>query len=61
MSWTQAICEACWNERNPDRPATAIKPEFADEERCCWCGKATRSGIYVRADPAKVPYPREEE
>jgi hypothetical protein len=60
MGWTQAICVACWNERNPDRPTNpAISYEHGDEECCCHCGQATRSGIYVRVNPATVPYPQE--
>lgn len=59
--WNQASCDACWNERNPDRPAFRLLEETGDEETCSWCGETTHSGIYVRADPASVPYPREED
>jgi len=31
------------------------------EERCCFCNMPTRCGIYVRLDPATVPYPQKEE
>jgi ribosomal protein L24E len=26
-------------------------------EQCAFCGRETKSGIYVRQDPATVPYP----
>jgi hypothetical protein len=44
-----AICDSCWVKREPNRDAVRIKPEFAEEELCCWCGITHRSGIYVRA------------
>lgn len=55
-SWTQAICHACWNERNPDRPSSGVNPGY--EETCAYCGEPTTSGIYVRDDPETVPYPQ---
>jgi hypothetical protein len=58
MSWTQAMCVGCWEERHPDRPAG--RGEQGPDERCSYCGESTRSGIYVREDPATVAYPREE-
>jgi hypothetical protein len=60
MTWTQALCENCWLRDNPGREPVAIKPEFAELERCCKCGADTFSGIYVRVDPATVPYPRKD-
>jgi hypothetical protein len=27
------------------------------EKRCAFCGRTTRSGIFLRMDPARVPYP----
>lgn len=59
MSWTQPICSADWYKRYPDREPHRIKPEYAEEETCCYCGEKTTSGIYVREDPSKVPYPAE--
>ena len=56
-SWTQPSCPDCWNERNPSRQATRIKPEFSEFEQCVYCGTRTRSGIYVRIDPAAAPFP----
>lgn len=52
------MCEDDWVSRNPRRvPVRMVDP---DEEVCAWCGKTTYSGIYVRADPATVPYPRQD-
>jgi hypothetical protein len=59
MSWTQPVCVPCWDRDNPDRPA----PDRGDVgalEQCCKCGTMTRSGIYIRIDPATVSYPRRE-
>jgi ribosome-binding protein aMBF1 (putative translation factor) len=50
--WEHAICEVCWRARQGARePVRVVK---ASIETCCYCGEATRSGIYVRADPAEV-------
>jgi len=56
--WTHACCDDCWNARyssrgNPHR----IVNDFRDMEICAFCGDRTRSGIYVREDPAEVPFP----
>lgn len=56
-SWTQGCCGACWIERYPGLKPTPLLPEHREEETCCFCGKATMSGIYVRVDPAKVDHP----
>lgn len=59
MKWTQPICVKCWNWRNPQRKAQpTANGELAI---CCYCGDATRSGIYIRVDPRTVPYPQEDE
>jgi hypothetical protein len=62
LSWTQPVCDDDWAERNPDRPnPVRMNPEFTEQEQCCYCGKPTKSGIYVRVDPATVPFPASEE
>jgi hypothetical protein len=59
MSWTQAICADCWDEKYPDRKVRPHqRANVAELERCAYCGNATHLGIYVRDDPAKVPFPR---
>jgi len=58
VTWTHGICDRCWFEAHPGELPTRIVPEERDRERCCKCGEPTRSGIYTRADPASVPFPR---
>ena len=61
MSWTQAICEADWNKKNPDdRIPFRLREEFIEPEVCSYCGEPTVSGMYVRDDPKTVPFPRRE-
>lgn len=59
MSWTQPLCVTCWNRDNPDRQ-TSGTGDMGDLERFCECGSETRSGIYIRIDPATVPFPQED-
>lgn len=57
MSWTQPVCERCWFTEFPARrPVQFIGAE--EIQHCCRCGEPTVAGIYVRRDPAAVPYPR---
>jgi hypothetical protein len=50
--WTHAICVSCWKLRNGERDPVGLKdPEV---ETCCFCGKKTSSGVYVRFDPAET-------
>lgn len=59
MGWTQPQCWRCWNAANPDHEPIRVMPDSSDDaERCCYCGEPTTAGIYVRADPAIVPFPR---
>ena len=39
------ICDACWRKREPRQPVRFKEPL---QEMCYFCGKLTRSGIYVR-------------
>ena len=57
LSWTQPICDTCWWNRNPERVPIRIADGKTHRERCAFCGEQTMSGIYVRHDPATVPYP----
>lgn len=57
-NWTQPVCDMDWRARNPERePHRLTEPEM---ETCCFCGCATRSGIYLRISPSDVPYPSDE-
>ena len=56
-AWTHAMCERCWREQECGQP---VRLAPADIERCGWCGRWTKSGIYRRADPATVPFAESE-
>lgn len=49
--WTHPICLWCWEQREPQRSPTHAGNAL---ERCCFCGKTTTMGIYVREDPTSV-------
>ncbi len=60
-SWNQAICDFCWyNLRGQARPVR-VRPEYAELHVCAYCGDQTRSGIFIRDNPAYVKYPRWDE
>lgn len=50
--WTHPMCDQCWGERQPGRVPHRLVEDVREDEVCCFCGKETRSGIYVREDPA---------
>ena len=52
-NWTHNICDDCWDKLNPDRLSSRVNEGYT--EHCCWCGKFTNSGIYLRHDPLDVP------
>jgi hypothetical protein len=54
-SFTQPICNGCWDEQHPDR--RSVRMLLCDHEICCYCGTDTQSGIYARVDPDTVPHP----
>ena len=72
-SWRSAICEACWLSREPytvridetglveiRTPVRARLYEEGDRlelQVCGYCGAPTIWGVYVRVDPATIPYP----
>lgn len=47
--WTHSICDLCWKEKYPDREPVKLTDD--DLQDCCFCGRFTRSGIYVRHEP----------
>jgi len=59
-NWTQPVCIRCWNRDYPDRQ-TEGSGDIGAPEHCCECGSDTRSGLYVRRDPATVPFPTMED
>jgi hypothetical protein len=60
MSWTQPICDPCWKTEEGDREPTRLLPNARSIEKCCYCGRDTLSGIYVRRDPATVYFPADD-
>lgn len=60
-SWTQPACLTCYAVRNPSLKPHLLREEHRQTERCCYCGTETCEGLYVREDPATVPYPTPEE
>lgn len=52
-----AVCDECWNERNPAREPLRIQDLGRNpvEEICCYCGHITSGGIYVQDDPENCP------
>lgn len=54
-NWTQPVCDACYIMVLPGpKPHRLVD---AQDETCCYCGKVTSSGIYMRVNPAHVPHP----
>lgn len=58
-AWTHAICDDCFAKkmREQGRPFKPIRivEQYREDEKCCFCGSGTRSGIYYRDNPADVP------
>jgi hypothetical protein len=54
-SWTQPICDDCWDAEHPDR--LSPRGDVGEREICVRCGFGTNSGIYIRTDPEKAGYP----
>jgi len=64
MSWSQPCCESCWIHRNHTvvdegiEIRTPVQVTDAGIHTCGFCGNMTIMGVFVRADPATVKYPR---
>ena len=54
--WTHPICAPCYMREEPNRGKPVVMTYQPDEplEHCCFCGRATASGIYYRKDPKLV-------
>lgn len=72
LSWTNPCCEQCWIAREGnwtrvddlevlESVRAPSKSLDAGIEQCAFCGNPTFLGIYVRADPASVAFPRFED
>lgn len=53
-AWTHLLCVACWNARNPTKPARTTDDVNDPDDPCCACGTKTGSGIYTRANPEEL-------
>ena len=54
MKWNWAVCDVCWNLREPDRQPCRVS--WVDVERCAFCGELTISGIWLRCHPSEVNF-----
>jgi hypothetical protein len=55
--WRHSVCDTCWVHMAADHGVPGRTPARVTNfkaELCCYCGKWTVSGIYVRANPAAV-------
>jgi hypothetical protein len=55
---THPICRDCFGAHFPGR--VPVRVRCTEPEKCCVCGDPTTDGIYIRADPESVAYPRTE-
>ena len=60
MTWTHTQCKDCWNAAHPEG-RVAVRVRDAEPEACCFCGKPTTAGIYVRRDPRDLSCAHPEE
>lgn len=61
LSWNQPACDSCYGALYPGRRPARVADEHREWLRCAFCGARTGSGIFVRHDPRRVPYPALEE
>jgi hypothetical protein len=50
--WTHAMCNRCWYDTKPGREPVKVRDPKA--ERCCFCGRMSAYGVYVRRDPDAI-------
>ena len=70
-NWNQPQCESCWIDDNTEeveengsfmlKIRQPVRMQDATVEVCSWCGELTIFGIYVRANPSDVPFPKGDE
>ncbi len=50
---THAMCDDCWSRTQQARSGQPpTRTEDRAVQRCCFCGAETRSGMFMRQDPA---------
>lgn len=50
-AWIHALCDPCWDKRNPGQQPLRIRSGSREELACCSCAQFTISGIYARGNP----------
>ena len=62
-NWTQPCCNKCWFDEYLDEGEFKRPPKLRvrELERCVYCNRTTRAGIYVRIDPAEQRFPQSDE
>lgn len=55
--FTQPICNHCYVSQVLSQSAHRLSFDVRIAELCCCCGQMTGSGLYVRVDPHRVPWP----
>jgi hypothetical protein len=56
-NFTHSLCESCYAALERGRVPSRVNSDLDEprvKERCCHCGTLHVSGIYYRADPAKM-------
>jgi len=48
-----AICVPCWVDSRPERIPHRVVDDVA--RACCFCGRPTSSGVYLRQEPSITP------
>jgi hypothetical protein len=54
--WTHSICVKDFEDLTGKSAESAVRMKDPELEVCCFCGKDTISGIYIRHDPSKLNY-----
>lgn len=53
-AWMHGCCVTCWNIFRMEPKKDADTMTTCAPEVCCWCGRVTTAGIYLRGDPATM-------
>ena len=56
--WNHTQCFDCFQRERPDIEPVRVKDH--EPEVCCFCGRMTIDGIFVRRDPGKMTCTHEE-
>lgn len=59
--WTHAICVEDYENLTSNSAQDVDKMKDPEAEICCFCGRTTISGIYIRRDPNEPQFCQHEE